>query len=213
MAAEGACHREVFGADDEATANPSGRGVSLAVAVPRRRASSTPSEWIGWEVVAHPDSSINQLRRWPHTVVDIAHAEAPLAYARLYRLVGRAAESKVVGRLMREQIDGAVGVATRRRLVATQSPFHGCGNRGRVLYVAGKQAVKVRTRGERLLDEIPFTELAAVAENVLAQRPERTLRLFARAVMAAYNIRRITNNVAAMMDRAIGVASTRTAEG
>jgi alkylated DNA nucleotide flippase Atl1 len=72
--------------------------------------------------------------------------------------------------------------------------------------------VRIRPRGERTLDEVPLTELAAVAEREMTRAPDASVETIARAVMGAYDTRRLTDRIEGLMKRAIDIAKRERAK-
>ena len=72
--------------------------------------------------------------------------------------------------------------------------------------------MRIRQRGERDLDQVPLTELAAVVDRESATLGEGSPESVARAVMAAYAVKRLTDSVESRIRRAVDIAKRERAK-
>lgn len=197
--------RTSLGATSETTELLSKEIASLAPA-PETASQDAPLPWSGWEVREVPGVFEQSLSVMAELVGEITRAEGPLTVGRLSTLIGQAAGAKRMGRVMFDHLERAIGAAARRRTVTATAPYKGCAPTDRVVSVAGSPTVNVRMKGLRDFDEIPVTELARVATWQLRDNPEAGADALRRSVMAAYGVKRLTDNVTTTLDRAITIA-------
>ena len=112
-----------------------------------------PEQWAAWTPREVADLHGHCLGTLAESIADIARAEGPLTYGRLYRLLAEASGARSAGKAMRDRIDRAVGSGVRRRALTSDSPYRGCDPAERIVAAAGRPTVKIRPRGERTLDE------------------------------------------------------------
>jgi hypothetical protein len=199
--------REVLGENHEATAALRNEVAELAIAaevVDDVREDAQP--WVGWEPRSAPGIFDESLAVMAELIGEIAAAEGPVVALRIYRYLARAAGKNHAGRAMQDQVDRAISAGVRRRILQMVSPYKGCSAGERIVAVAGSPLVTLRSRGDRELDEVPLTELARAAEQIVADKPDATSQEISRAVMAMYDAKRLTDHVAGLMKRAIQIA-------
>jgi hypothetical protein len=99
-------------------------------------------------------------------IVDIVTGEGPVVTDRVYELYVRASGGRRVTKPVRDALDQATAAALRRGLLdKTQDRV--TGRSVRTLYLPGTPPVVLRRRGDRELEHIPPTEVAAVARHIL----------------------------------------------
>ena len=92
---------------------------------------------------------------------DIIDSEGPMPCHRAYRLFADAAGFESVGTRMRSVFNKAIYRGVQQRRLADRDEFGTPGQMDRIVRLAGSPAVLVRERGNRPLDEIPPSEIAA----------------------------------------------------
>jgi hypothetical protein len=76
----------------------------------------------------------------------------------------------------------------------------------RTLYLPGTPAVIHRRRGDRELEHIPPTEVAAVVRRILDHNPSANDRELKRLLLSTFERVRLTNNASAFLDDCIAIA-------
>jgi hypothetical protein len=90
---------------------------------------------------------------------------------------------------------------------------HGINPSGKTVYLPGTQVVIVRTRGDRELEHIPPTEVAAVVRHVFEHVPGIGTEELKRILLTAYDRVRLTDNASLFLDRCIGLAQAARKTG
>ena len=75
-----------------------------------------------------------------------------------------------------------------------------------MVHLPRQQPVILRTRGDRYIEEVPLTEIAEVAREEIRSHPDAGRDDLRRVVMAAFDVRRLTEKTTAIADRAIAIA-------
>jgi len=99
-------------------------------------------------------------------IVDIVTGEGPVVTDRVYELYVRASGAHRVTKPVRDVLDQATRTALKKGLLE-QIRDNLTNHSVRTLYLPGTPSVVQRRRGERELEHIPPTEVAAVARHVL----------------------------------------------
>ena len=99
-------------------------------------------------------------------IVDIVSGEGPVVTDRLYELYVRASGGHRVTKPVRDALDQATGTALKKGLLE-QIRDNMTNHSMRTLYLPGTPPVILRRRGDRELEHIPPTEVAAVARHIL----------------------------------------------
>jgi hypothetical protein len=126
-------------------------------------------------------------------LVDIVAAEGPIVTDRLYELYVRASGGLRVGKNIRSSLDQATTAAIRRGRLH-QVGGGRTGQSVRTLHLPGTPPVVLRRRGDRELEHIPPTEVAAVARHVLSEDTSITDSDLKRLLLSAYERVRLTSN-------------------
>ena len=100
-------------------------------------------------------------------LVEIVSGEGPVVTDRLYELYVRASGGQRVGKNIRHVLDQATAAAIRKGLLC-QTNGGQTGQSARTLHLPGTPPVILRRRGDRELEHIPPTEVAAVAHHILS---------------------------------------------
>ena len=107
-------------------------------------------------------------------LLGIIDAEGPMPCHRAYRLYANAAGVGAVDLRMRSVFNKAVYRGVRQRWLEDRNESAAQGQMQRIIRLAGRPEVRIRERGERSLDEIPPSEVAA-ALMVLADQSGRSI--------------------------------------
>ena len=138
-------------------------------------------------------------------IVDIVTGEGPVVTDRVYELYVRASGGHRVTKPVRDALDQATHTALKKGLL--EQIRDNMTNRSvRTLYLPGTPSVVQRRRGDRELEHIPPTEVAAVARHILDHDPGINDSELKRLLLTAFERVRLTNNASAFLDDCIAIA-------
>ena len=137
--------------------------------------------------------------------MDIVTGEGPIVTDRLYELYVRASGGHRVGKNIRHALDQAATAAIRRNLLQ-QIGDRVTNPAGQTLHLPGTPPVILRRRGDRELEHIPPTEVAAVARHILGQDTTISDSELKRLLLVAYERIRLTTSASAFLDDCITLA-------
>jgi hypothetical protein len=138
-------------------------------------------------------------------IVDIVTGESPVVTVRVYELYLRASGGHRVTKPVRDALDQATATAVTSGLL--QQIRDNMTNRSvKTLYLPGTPAVVLRYRGDRELEHIPPTEVAAAARHILNQDPGINDSELKRLLLIALKRIRMTNIASAFLDDCIAIA-------
>jgi hypothetical protein len=138
-------------------------------------------------------------------VVDIVSGEGPVVTDRVYELFVRASGGHRVTKPVRDALDQATAGALRRGLL--QQIKDGVINPStKTLYLPGTPPVVPRRRGDRELEHIPPTEVAAVAHHILDHDTAISDSELKRLLLIAFERVRMTTSASAFLDDCIAIA-------
>ena len=138
-------------------------------------------------------------------IVDIVTGEGPVVTDRVYELYVHASGGHRVTKPVREALDQATGTALKKGLLE-QIRDNMTNHSMRTLYLPGTPSVIQRQRGDRDLEHIPPTEVAAVARHVLEQGPGVNDIELKRLLLTAFERVRLTTNASVFLDDCIAIA-------
>lgn len=134
-------------------------------------------------------------------VVSIIAAEGPVLEDRVYRIYCRAAGIHKTGKQIRSTLARALGISLKRGLVVARMEYQDQKEVHTVVRLAGTPEVVLRTRGDRTLEEIPFSEIAAVMQRLLGDVAYSREQLY-RNVLDHYCLVRLTKSAQQTLDKA-----------
>jgi very-short-patch-repair endonuclease len=138
-------------------------------------------------------------------IVDIVTGEGPAVVDRVYELYVRASGGHRVTKPVRQALDRATAAALRRGLLQ-QIQDGVTSQSANTLYLPGTQPVVLRRRGDRELEHIPPTEVAAVARHILGHNTGISDSELRRLLLIAFERVRMTSNASAFLDDCIAIA-------
>jgi len=155
----------------------------------------------------HSLSDVNTAVQWAiiDGLVEIVSGEGPVVTDRLYELYVRASGGQRVGKNIRHALDQATTAAIRKGLLC-QTGDGKTSQSARTLHLPGTPPVILRRRGDRELEHIPPTEVAAVVRHILSQDPSISDSELKRLLLSAYERVRLTSNASAFLDDCIALA-------
>jgi very-short-patch-repair endonuclease len=141
-------------------------------------------------------------------IVEIVAVEGPVVASRVYELYVRANGGFRVGKNIRSTLNRATAAAVRAgRLEQIEDDEPGQARK--TLFLPGTPPVVVRVRGERDLEEIPVSEVAAVARRLLEHDRDLDDASIKRILLSFYDRIRLTTNASAFLDRCLAEARRR----
>ena len=147
-----------------------------------------------WTKKALLDPRVASLKEITDGLIEIVAEEGPMLCRRAYHLYAEAVGIQRVGRSIQSLFNRAVYQAVRSGRLEQHNE---CGKRGQVdktIRLAGTPSVSLRTRGDRMLHEIPPSEIAMLMEKLLSKTPDLDKESLFRAVLACYNLVRLTQS-------------------
>jgi hypothetical protein len=138
-------------------------------------------------------------------IVDIVTGEGPVVTDRVYELYVRASGGHRVTKLVRDALYRATTVALRRGLLQ-QIKDGIISPTAKTLYLPGTPPVVPRRRGDRELEHIPPTEVAAVARHILHNDTGISDSELKRLLLIAFERVRKTTSASAFLDDCIAIA-------
>jgi very-short-patch-repair endonuclease len=156
--------------------------------------------YVSWQATPQPDPRGASQAALIKALTEIVAVEGPVVARRAYRLLVRAAGGQRVTKLARAPLNRAAAAAVRRGVLADENPGGGPTQIDRVLRLPGTPKVRIRARGDRSLDEVPTSEVAAVMARLQAANPRLTPAELKRAVLDAYGLVRMTAGVSIYLD-------------
>ncbi|HZD02459.1 MAG TPA: AAA domain-containing protein [Actinomycetes bacterium] len=156
--------------------------------------------YVSWQPTRQPDPRTASQAALIDALTGIVAVEGPVVARRAYRLLLRAAGGQRLGKLTRAPLNRAAAAAVRRGLLADENPSGRQTQIDRVLRLPGTPKVRVRARGDRSLDEVPMSEVAALMVRLRAVDPRVTPDEMKRAVLDAYGPVRMTSGVSLYLE-------------
>ncbi|RSZ66031.1 hypothetical protein EAH68_00260 [Corynebacterium hylobatis] len=96
-------------------------------------------------------------------------------------------------RPVKKTLNSLISRLVNQKKILYDNPTSVAGNVGKTFYLPGQSKVRVRTRGERDLGDIPFGELLAVMEHVVSQFGLDNPELVKRETLKAFDLVRLTD--------------------
>lgn len=158
-----------------------------------------------WQLHHVPDVHTAALWAIIEGIVDIVTGEGPVVTVRVYELYLRASGGHRVTKPVRDTLDQATDTAVARGLLQ-QIRDNMTDRSVKTLYLPGTPSVVLRRRGDRELEHIPPTEVAAVARHILNQKPRINDSELQRLLLIAFERVRMTNMASAFLDDCIAIA-------
>jgi hypothetical protein len=171
-------------------------------AAPRITALAQHRAW-----VSHPVPDAHAAYQWSiiEGIVDIVTGEGPVVTDRVYELYIRASGGRRVTRPVRDILDKAIDAAIKRGLLV-QIREKVAGRTVRTVHLPGTPPVVLRRRGERELEHIPPTEVAAVARHIVTEDPQISDTELMRALLSVFERVRMTSNATVFLESCIAIA-------
>lgn len=165
-----------------------------------------------WHPQTVPDPRVAPLTQIAQGLIDIIATEGPVVEERVYRLYSRAAGIQKTGRQIRSTLHRALGIAVRQGLVIDRTELHTQNRVQRVVRLADTPEVVLRTRGDRTLEEIPLSEIAAVMHRLLGDADFDREQLF-RNVLDHYDLVRLTKSTQDILNMALRLLHGTQSQG
>ncbi len=156
---------------------------------------------------SHPLPDARFARQWSivEALIGIVTGEGPVVTDRVYELYVKASGGRRVTKPVRDALDEATDAALQKGLLE-QIRDNIAGHTLKTLYLPDTPSVILRRRGDRDLEHIPPTEVAAAARYVLSQDPGISDTELMRSLLTAFERVRLTDNASAFLDGCIAIA-------
>jgi very-short-patch-repair endonuclease len=158
-----------------------------------------------WQTYPVPDARSASQRTIIDGIVDMVTGEGPVVADRVYELYVRASGGHRVTKLVRDALYRATTVALRRGLLQ-QIKDDIISPTAKTLYLPGTPPVVPRRRGDRELEHIPPTEVAAVARHILPHDTGISDSELKRLLLIAFERVRMTTSASEFLDDCIILA-------
>lgn len=129
----------------------------------------------------------------------IIAVEGPICVKRAYAIYLRGCGYRRMGSELKRTMNRALSAAIRRGLVEKEDERGTGGLLWSIVRTAGTPPVKVRERGPRTFEEIPFSELQAVARELTHEGFEYGSEAHRRALLARFDLVRLIPQVDAAL--------------
>ncbi len=174
------------------TTNPLDFGQPEAVVTGAESAVETYREWS----VATPIQDPREEPSGPvaEGLLKIVAVEGPILVGRLFRRYANAAGIQRVGRQVKNALNQVLYTLRKERRVLESKELGGSGQKDLIIRLPNQPCVRLRDRGNRLLEEIPPSEIGALIADL--KQVDRWLgreELF-RRVLSTYGLSRLTNS-------------------
>jgi hypothetical protein len=138
-------------------------------------------------------------------IIDIIAAEGPVITERIYELYLRASGGIRVTKPIRDALGEATATAVKRgQLKQIQDRL--AGRWVKTLYLPQTPSIVLRRRGDRELEDIPPTEVAAVARHIISSDPSVEYNELKRLILTAFERTRMTAPASRFLDGCIALA-------
>lgn len=164
--------------------------------------------YVPWKPTPQPNPRSASRATLIDALTGIVAVEGPIVARRAYRLLLRASGGQRLGKLTKAPLNRAAAEAVRRGILADENPTGRQTQIDRVLRLPGSPKVRVRARGDRALQEIPMSEVAALMKRLRAENPYPRLSPaeLRRAVLDAYGLVRMTTKVLLYLDECMSLS-------
>jgi hypothetical protein len=162
----------------------------------------------GWRPRKLPDPKNASSRELIDAMVEIVAQEGPILGYRLYQLMVKASGGERVSKLVREPLNRAAAEAIRRGELVASNPSATQGQIVKILRLPNTSPVRLRTRGDRRLEEIPMDEVFGLAD-LLREQGIVELETLKRRVLDYYELVRMTPGVSDYLDECFNLGVIR----
>ncbi|MBI2303740.1 MAG: AAA family ATPase [Chloroflexi bacterium] len=149
----------------------------------------------GWIAKPLPDPRTASTNEVELALVEIIDAEGPMPCHRAYHIYAKAAGIHKVGRQIRDLFNRAISQAVGYKLLEEAHEYGTNDQMNKVVRKYGTSPVVPRLRSDRQLDEIPPSELAAVMNWLLQQKPGFDDEELLRRILDIYEVERLTSGI------------------
>jgi very-short-patch-repair endonuclease len=125
-------------------------------------------------------------------LLEIIRAEGPMPCHGAYRLFAGAAEMKRVGRQIRSFLNRAIAKGVRKGLIEQRNEYGSRDQINKIVFIAGGEAVVLRTRGGRQFGEIPPSEVGLLMKKKLKASDSLSDEDLFRSVLEFYGAKNMT---------------------
>jgi len=164
--ARGECIPDTAKEGEPASGTPSSSTVSATDIVDPGRAEP----YVHWSPTPMNDPRESSVDEVVEGLLSIIEAEGPIVGSRAFRLYANAAGLRRVGSTLRDVFNRAVAKARRDGLLEFEQSDKRTPMQQAVLRLTGSPPVRLRTRGDRTIDEIPSSEIASLMQCILDEQ-------------------------------------------
>ncbi|MBU0608950.1 MAG: DUF559 domain-containing protein, partial [Armatimonadetes bacterium] len=159
--------------------------------------------YMHWDARLLPDPRDSEIKLVAEGLTEIVRQEGPIVADRLYRLYARAAEIQKTGRHVGAGLAKALRYAQRSNMLAVaEIAPRGTEINQTVVRIQGAERIRMRSRGDRALEEIPLDEVAVVMQVLARNRTdldEPETEALLRSTLDHYELTRMTTSVRAYL--------------
>jgi very-short-patch-repair endonuclease len=174
-----------------------------AIEIDKRLPALAPHRaWVPHRV---PDVRTASQRVVAEGIIEIVRAEGPVITERVYDLYLRASGGHRVTKPVRDALDEATAAAVATGQIK-QVRDRLASRMVKTLYLPQTPSITLRQRGDRELEHIPPTEVAAVVRHIMGSDPGIGDGELKRLILTAYERVRMTTNAVQFLDDCIDIA-------
>jgi very-short-patch-repair endonuclease len=177
------------------------RALELDLTAESGEGSSLP-EYIEWPISSMPDPRTSSPDEIAHGFLEIIRVEGPMLWLRVYHRYARAAGIHRIGHQLRSTFNRAAARAIRGGALE-QSTEDQVGQTYRTVWLRDTPRVVPRQRGPRTAEELPPSEITAVADQITEKTPMPTDQLI-RRISEEFAIGRLTTSTRDILQKALG---------
>ncbi len=155
-----------------------------------------------WAPHPLPDPGFASQKEVMQALVEIVKAEGPMLCVRAYRKYALGAGIRRIGKQIRSSLNRAMAQAVRAKTLDERNEYQTRDQVHRVVFAAGDSPVLLREQGGRSLEEIPPSELALLMRRLEESTGDQDRDAMFRKVLACYGLKRLTQNVQSVLERA-----------
>jgi hypothetical protein len=128
-------------------------------------------------------------------LLEIIRVEGPMLAKRAYDIYLRCCGIKRMGKDLRSLMNRALQCAVNRNAVIKEDEWNSGGSLNSIIRLPEQDAVRLRTSGGRIIDEIPPSEIRATSDRILAESSLiRESEEHLREILSFYGLKRLTEH-------------------
>ena len=151
--------------------------------------------YIKWASRPLPDPSSTPLDEVAKGLAEIVSAEGPMLCERAYHIYAKAAGIGRVGRQIRSVFNRAIRKAVKSGFLEEANEHQTNDQLNKIVRKTGAPAIILRSRGDRMFEEIPPAEIGSMILQLGKQNPGLEGEELLRSVLDHFGIKRMTSNI------------------